>query len=499
MYKQTVATNVDSYKLGHADQYPAGTEFVYSNLTPRSIAHFDVPAVHKPGRIVWFGLQAFLQEMNHIWEETFFKRNEDEVMAELRDITAPFCGPNGFNVERFRALHRLGFLPLDIRALPEGSKVNIGVPCLTISNTLSEFYWLTNWMETWMSSELWKASTSATMSYAYRQIIEKWSYMTYCDMSFVTWQGHDFSVRGMSGIHDAAMSGAGHLLSFSGTDNLPAVKLLKDCYKGDDTFIGGSVPATEHSVMCAGGKESELDTFKRLLETYPKGIISIVSDTWDFWKVLTEYTVELKDMIISRGDDEYGNHKVVFRPDSGDPVKIICGDPEAEPATPEYKGAVEVLWEIFGGTVNGKGFRTLDNHVGLIYGDSITAKRCDDILYNLWAKGFAANNVVFGIGSYTFQHVTRDCLGFAMKSTAVRIDGLWQAIFKSPKTDSGTKKSARGLLNVYAVPGGFKLLESDTLEDWINNKPDSMQQVYMDGTCMSSESLVSIRHRLHQG
>ncbi len=499
MYKQTVSSNVDSYKLGHADQYPKGTEIVYSNLTPRSLAHFDVPDAYKPDRIVWFGLQAFLREMNHIWKETFFKRNEEEVVEEFKSITSPFCGPNGFNTDRIRALHRLGYLPLSIRSLPEGSRVNIGVPCLTIYNTLSEFYWLTNWMETWMSAELWKASTSATMSYTYRKIIETWSEFTECGMSFVTWQGHDFSIRGMSGIHDAAMSGAGHLLSFSGTDNLPAVKLLRDCYDGDKTFIGGSVPATEHSVMCAGGKESELDTFKRLLETYPKGIISIVSDTWDFWKVLTEYTVELKAIIMARGDDEFGNHKVVFRPDSGDPVKIICGDPEAPHGSPEFKGAVQVLWEIFGGTINNVGFATLDSHIGLIYGDSITASRCEEILSRLAYKGFAANNVVFGIGSYTFQHVTRDCLGFAMKATAVRIDGLWQAIFKEPKTDSGTKKSARGMLSVYATDNGFKLVESLTVEDWLKQPTDDMELVYIDGYCTGEETLMSIRDRLHQG
>lgn len=493
-FKQTALTSCDSYKLGHADQYPEGTTKVYSNFTPRSLNHLNVPSEYKDGKIVWFGLQGFLLELNDIWEETFFQTHPTEWKEDVA-LYAAFCGPNGFNVDRLHALCRLGYLPLEIKALPEGSRVPVGVPVLTITNTLPEFYWLPNFLETWISTELWKSSNSATISHVYRQIIEKYAKLTGTGREFIQWQGHDFSLRGMSGIVDGAKSGSGHLLSFTGTDNIPAVKLINDCYRGKETFVGGSVPATEHSVMCAGGKESEIETFRRLIKTYPKGILSIVSDTWDFWNVITNFAKELKVEIEARGTDEFGNGKVVFRPDSGDPVKIICGDPEADRNSPEFKGAVECLWEIFGGTHNMAGFKTISQKVGLIYGDSITPQRCEEILHNLAAKGFASDNVVFGIGSYTFQYQTRDTLGFAMKATYVENNGEGYAIFKDPKTDSGTKKSAIGLLAVVkdGTTGDFTLVNNATKEQEASNQ---LRTVFLNGEILVNESFADIRSRL---
>lgn len=277
MYKQTALTSVDSYKLGHADMFPEGTELCYSNFTPRTDKLFK--GAH--GKIIWFGVQRFIQELKEVFDTTFFKLPVDEVCKEFEEFVSPFVGPRGFSIDRIRNLHALGYLPLRIKAIPEGTRVPIGVPCLTIVNTEAEFYWLPNFLETWISSELWKCCTSATTSYVYRTLLEEYAEVTGGSKEFIQWQGHDFSVRGMSSIKDAACSGAGHLLSFTGTDNLPAVKLVNDCYKGRETFVGGSVPASEHSVMCAGSKDSELETFKRLIKDYPSGVVSIVSDTWD--------------------------------------------------------------------------------------------------------------------------------------------------------------------------------------------------------------------------
>lgn len=446
--KQTALTSIDSYKLAHAEMYPEGTTKVYSNFTPRSMSHFNVPEKYKNNTIVWFGLQGFLYELKEIWQETFFNRRVDEVLNEFSEFVAPFCGPNGFNVERLRKLHTIGYLPLEIKALPEGATVPIGVPVLTITNTVDHAFWLPNFLETWMSSELWKSSTSATTAKIYRKIIEDYAEITGGSREFIGFQGHDFSVRGMSGITDSAKSGAGHLLSFVGTDNLPAVKYINDYYDGKKTFVGCSVPASEHSVMSSSSRDAELDTYRYILSKYPSGVVSIVSDTYDFFQVITTYATILKDDILNRVPDSLGLAKVVFRPDSGDPVKIICGDPDAPEDSPEYKGAVDCLWEIFGGTTNEKGMRTLNQRVGLIYGDSITLERCEEILYQLAGYGFASDNVVFGVGSYTYQYVTRDTLGFAMKATHRVTNGEGVAIFKDPKTDSGTKKSARGLLRV---------------------------------------------------
>lgn len=495
MFKQTALSSLDSYKLGHADQYPPGTTKVYSNFTARTDRHFNVPEQYKDGKIVWFGLQGFLKELECIWENTFFSEDWEVIEKEAIELYAPFCGPNGFNTSRLKELWELGFLPLEIKSLPEGSLVPMNVPVLTITNTLPEFYWLPNFLEAWLSSELWKGSTSATISRVYRKIINKYAGLTGGNTDFINSQGHDFSVRGMSGIADAAKSGAGYLLWFTGTDNIPAVKYINDCYFGKETFVGGSVPATEHSVMCAGGKESEVDTFRRLIKTYPSGVLSIVSDTWDFWNVITNTAKELKVEIEARTNDQFGLGKVVFRPDSGDPVKIICGDPEAEVDSPEFKGAVECLWEIFGGTYTLQGFKTLSQKVGLIYGDSITPQRAEEILARLMDKGFASDNIVFGIGSYTFQYNTRDTFGFAMKATYVEINGVGQEIFKDPKTDNGMKKSAKGLLAVVkdGSTGEFKLIDQVNKDQEANNQ---LKQVFFNGILSVEETFADIRSRL---
>ncbi len=491
MFNQTALTSCDSYKLGHADQYPEGITKVYSNFTPRSNYHFNVSTEYKENNIVWFGLQGFLFELKELFDSTFFSLSKDEVVNECTSMYLPFVGPNGFCTKRVEQLHDLGYLPIVIKAIPEGYKVPIGTPVLTITNTLAEFAWLPNFLETWLSSELWKSSTSATTSYIYRKIINKYAEITGGSKEFIAWQGHDFSVRGMSGIADSAKSGAGHLLSFNGTDNLPAVKYIKDCYKGDSTFIGGSVPATEHSVMCAGGKESEIETFKRLIKTYPSGVVSIVSDTWDFWNVITNIASELKDDILNRVPDNLGIAKVVFRPDSGDPVKILCGDCTAALNSPAYKGAVQCLADIFGVTTNEKGYKTLNQRVGLIYGDSITPQRAEEILSKLEQKGFASDNVVFGIGSYTFQYQTRDTFGFAMKATYVEIDGTGQAIFKEPKTDSGTKKSARGLLKVNE---DFSVRMNASADE---EAQGMLREVFRDGKILVIDDFETIRSRLN--
>jgi nicotinamide phosphoribosyltransferase len=494
--KQTALTSIDSYKLGHGEMYPDGTTKVYSNFTPRSMSHFNVPDEYKADKkIVWFGLQGFLHELNSVWKETFFDLPEDEVTNEFNEFVAPFCGPNGFNIERVRELHRIGYLPLEIKSLSEGVRVPIGVPVLTITNTVASAFWLPNFLETWLSSELWKSSTSATMARVYRKIIDSYADLTGGSKEFVTWQGHDFSIRGMSGIADAAKSGAGHLLSFTGTDNLPAVKYVNDYYNGKSTFVGGSVPASEHSVMSSSSRDAELDTYRYILSKYPSGVVSLVSDTYDFFQVITTYAKILKDDILNRVPDSLGLAKVVFRPDSGDPVKIITGDPDAPVGSPEHKGAVECLWEIFGGTVNDKGYKTLNQRVGLIYGDSITVPRCEAILVKLAAKGFASDNIVFGIGSYTYQFATRDSLGFAMKATHRVTNGEGVAIFKDPKTDNGTKKSAKGLLCVHKSPlsGDYILVDGVTVE---GERSGELKTVFLDGKILVNDSIETIRARV---
>ncbi|WP_278493454.1 nicotinate phosphoribosyltransferase [Acinetobacter gyllenbergii] len=484
---------IDFYKADHRRQYPVGTEYVYANFTPRSsrlakmLPDFD-------DKIVFFGLQGFIKHfLIETWNEGFFNQPKAKVVAAYKRRMDNSLGEGAVPVEHIEALHDLGYLPLKIKALPEGSRVNIKVPVLTIINTDPNFFWLTNYIETVLSAELWKSCTTASIAYEYKRLLTQYAEKTGAALDFVAVQGHDFSSRGMSGIYDAAQSGVGHLTSFIGTDSVASIDYAEEYYNATGV-VGVSVPATEHSVMCMGSEESEIETFRRLIcELYPAGVVSIVSDTWDFWRVITEFSVELKAEILKRQPNALGLAKVVFRPDSGDPVKIICGDPDAERDSPAYKGAVQCLWEIFGGTETAQGYKVLNERVGLIYGDSITLERAQNILKGLEAKGFASNNLVFGIGSYTYNYLTRDSFGFAVKATWGQVNGVGRELFKDPVTDSGVKKSAKGLLRVEQTENGFELFDQQSFEQ---EKMGALQTVFENGQLLRECSLDQIRERL---
>lgn len=491
-------TAIDFYKADHRRQYPEGTTKIYSNFTARSDRLANILKDRFDGKIVFFGLQYFLKGFLMIdWEREFFKKDKAFVVARYKRRMDNALGKDAIPMEHIEALHDLGYLPIKIKAVPEGSRIPIKTPVLTITNTHPDFYWLVNYLETILSCMLWKACTSATTAYEYRRLLTEYAEATGTPKEFVNFQAHDFSFRGMSGINDAVLSGAAHLLSFWGTDTVPAIDFLEDYYGADSDkeMIGCSVSATEHSVMCMGSKENEAETFRRLItKLYPKGIVSIVSDTWDFWKVITEYASALKDQIMGR------EGKVVFRPDSGNPVDIICGtshnyntsDSSVNPLSHEYKGAVECLWDIFGGTINEKGYKVLDPHVGLIYGDSITLERAQRILEGLKRKGFASSNIVFGVGSYTYTYVTRDTYGFAVKSTYGEINGVAQEIYKDPVTDSGIKKSAVGLIRVNE-DGSYSDKQTDEQEN-----SGLLQTVFEDGKLLVDQNLSDIRNRINQ-
>ncbi len=492
----TTTTATDFYKVGHIFQYPKGTEYVYSNWTARSADKFK-GFDNFDNKVVFFGLQAFIKRfLIKEWNDNFFSKPKAEVIGKYQRRVANSIGP--IDTSHFEALHDLGYLPLNIKALPEGSRVNIKVPMFTIINTHPDFFWLTNYFETAISAEMWQASTSATIAYQYRKLMNEFAKLTGTPSEFVQWQGHDFSMRGMSSLDSAAKSGAGHLLSFTGTDTISAIDFLEDWYNAnsDKELIGGSVPATEHSVMSAGGQIDEFSTFKRLItEVYPSGVVSIVSDTWDFWNVLTNIAPSLKDEILARIPNAFGLAKVVFRPDSGDPVKIIVGDCDAEPDTPEFKGAVQVLWENFGGTYTSEGFKQVHERVGLIYGDSITPERAARILKGLADKGFASGNIVFGIGSYTYQFNTRDTFGFAMKATWAQVNGATRELSKDPKTDNGTKKSAKGLLRVEIEMNEKDFILYDQ-QSGFEERDGQLSTVFIDGKLVGEQSLADIRGNL---
>lgn len=830
----------DGYKQGHHAQYPSGTEYVYSNTTPRKSRYTGID------KVVVFGIQYFIRDfLIERFNEDFFEQPLDKVMTSYKMIIDHYLGPNVINEEQVAYLHGLGYLPLHIKALPEGTLCPIGVPLMTIINTDPKCYWLTNFVETISQTMTWGMITSATIAYEYKKIFTKYNNLTSdSNDNVIPWQAHDFSMRGMSSFESSYTSAAAHLLSFCGTDSIPGIVFLEQYYWAncEEELIGGSVSATEHAVMCAGGEENERETVRRLIEDiYPEGIVSIVSDTWDFWKMVTETYPSLKPSIMNRNgkvvvrpdcyDDQteiltdsgwkfftnlsendlvaqvlddgsrefvkpleiinqtysgimhqfkdfhgkvdllvtpnhrmvlkqngkeriveasdlsrYGHYhqkmirsasassnpnihlsdlerlRIAFQADgsfqtgcnenkirfsfakqrkidrlcyildnlkfeykiydlkdgrhefnitlpvsdfskdfewvnnntltkewceefieecshwdscrrsderfkfdttilsvankvefialsagygalkstysdnrsdkfsdlitihilkdnevggqswentevnytgtvhcvkvpsgkvfvrrnrctlvsgnSGDPVKIICGyhvnpkkldrtqsdiaqyglsqslhmsyfhdhydaiqitdgtyyNSNLEKLEPhEVDGAIVCLYKSFGGTINSKGYKELDIHIGLIYGDSITLERAERICQELMIKGYATTNVVYGVGSYTYQYNTRDTFGLACKATWVQINGIAKSIYKDPKTDDGTKKSAKGLLSVM-ISGDKLILINDCTP--AQEKIGELQTVFLNGESVREFSLKEIRQRL---
>jgi nicotinamide phosphoribosyltransferase len=464
---------------------------VFSNFTPRS------SRIEGIDRVVFLGLQYFIQEyLIKQWNESFFARPLEEVVQKYKRRVDNSLGKDAVPMDHIVALHKLGYLPIRILALPEGSRVPIGMPPLVIHSTHESGFWLPNYLETILSCTIWQACTSATIAREFKKEFERAALATGADVGFTLFQGHDFSFRGMSSMESACLSGFGHLTSFAGTDTVPAIEFAEQFYfaDSDKELVGVSVPATEHSVMCMGTQEGEIETFRRLFKLYPAGILSVVSDTWDFWGVLTNILPALKNEVMAR------NGKLVIRPDSSPktPFEIICGDPEAPEGTPENKGAIQVLWELFGGETNLAGYRQLDSHIGLIYGDSITLTLARKINARLKELGYASTNWVAGIGSYTYQYNTRDTFGFAMKATNGIVNGESRDIFKDPKTNEKkfSKKSAKGLVAVYADGDTFKMKEQAT---WLEVNNCAFEEVFFEGVLRFTNSLSEIRERVANG
>ena len=531
------ALSIDFYKADHRSQYQPRTELVYSNFTPRSAKLFNASR-YFDGKVVVFGLQIFIKDyLIREWNEQFFNQPINVVVPRYKRFMDSTLGPDAISVDHIEALHALGYLPILIRALPEGTRSPIGVPVLTIENTLPEFFWLTNYLESVMSSEIWKPMTYATIAYEYRRTFEHYADTTGASKDFIPFQLHDFSFRGASCREESLKSGIGFLTSSYGTDSCLSIIGAETWYNADITkeLVGTSVPATEHSCMCSNiafikeqlfyNGEWEFATktgsakltiedlqydethtdLQRLAEIayiwylvtelYPTGIVSIVSDSYDFW-YLMEYGIQvLKPAIEARQPNALGLAKVVFRPDSGNPVDIICGTKFSEVLV-EQKGAMECLYDVFGYTTNEQGYKHLNPKVGLIYGDSITLDRQEIILRNLAEKKYATDCIVLGVGSYSLCMNSRDTLGFAMKATYTEINGQGYAIYKDPKTGDGTKTSAKGLLVVENTLFGPTLIDQAT-KHTINKPSNLLQPTFQDGILLRETSLSEIRALLH--
>lgn len=518
-------TQADFYKLSHKKFMVEGATELYANLTARSGKYMKFADDSK--RVVFVGLQHFLKDfLIDEWNREFFSKPRKEVIAKFKRRVESSLGPGSVSMAHFEELHKLGYLPLKIKAVPEGSKVPFKVSLLTIKNTHEKFAWLVTYIETVLSCELWPVITAATTAYQFLTLCNRFADDTVGGRDHVQFQCHDFSARGMIGRVGGALTGLGHLTCFTGTDTVAAIDLVEDYYNvnTETYFVGGSIPASEHSVTSLGSSvNGEFETLRSwVTEAYPVGLVSIVSDTYDYWKVLTEYLPKMKEDIQNRKPNALGMAKVVVRPDSGDPAHVIAGYRPDEYFTTrapfvtdeslveykdiytcrktgktltenEIKGSIELLWETFGGSVNKFGYRELAPCIGLIYGDSITLERADDIFRRLQQRGFASNNVVFGVGSYTYQMVSRDTLGMAVKATSAVVDGKRMELFKDPATDDGTKKSARGLLRVEMLDGELVMYDQQTEEQ---EAQGMLQTVFEDGKLLIDESFDTIRNRV---
>lgn len=553
------ATSTDGYKISHGSMYPKGTEFVYSNLTPRGDKHYSKNATKfYDGKLVWVGAQGAIKEILEIWDK-FFSSEKCQVIDRYSQRLQGYLGGFDPAVSQLEALHDLGYLPLEFKSLEEGSKVPMGVPVLTVTNTDPRFFWLVNYLETIISAMTWKTATAATVAAEYKAICKHYADLTGVDDFTVSVQCHDFGMRGMSGIEDAARTGFGHLTQFIGTDSLGSIDYAEDYYN-EEGLIAVSVPATEHAVATSNILYNEskqellrLDAEKEFLkelitERFPEGIISYVSDSFDFWGLVTEVLPQLKDEIRGRKASKVAPAKLVIRPDSGDPVKVITGykivgvefasesdffkysdsncefqytarGKELVKVSGEYrtfdmaypsryglgevipeaeaKGAIQCLWDIFGGTKTSTGHKLLDSSIGLIYGDSITPERAEQILQRLMDKGFASGNVVLGVGSMSYQYHTRDTFGFAVKATHITVDGEAVPIFKLPTGDA-SKASAKGLLFVGELDGELSCVD-DVHSAVERSSSNLLRTICKDGEWVVQTTLTKIREKLNKG
>ena len=484
---------LDFYKTCHADQYPIGLTKMVSYYTPRMTRLDDT------NKVTMFGLQAFIQEyLIEAFKENFFDRPCDEVIKEYKRVLNCTINTDGVGEQRLKSLHELGYLPLQIRAVPEGVRTNIKVPQIEISNTHPDFVWLVNSIETMLSCTMWHTQVSAEVGYRYRQIVNEYADIT-CDDSVVRARLlGDFSMRGQESVESATKSSAAFCLSFLNTATVPAILWLERNYCCDARLedVAYGALSTEHSVMCSNYAVDgdEVTHLRRLLtEIYPNQSFSMVSDSYDYWNLVDNILPQVRDEVLAH------NGILSIRGDSGDPVMVVTE-------------TVFKLWDIFGGTVNSKGFKVLNPHVKAIYGDSITPQRCEAIYNILKEKGFAINNVSLGVGSFSMQCLetdeagervyapyTRDTFGIAVKATyAENADGTPIMIFKNPKTDSGHfKKSQRGCCRVFKTCDGYSYEDGLT---WAEaQESNELLTVFKDGVITKNYCLYDIRCNLHGG
>ena len=479
---------IDFYKAVHAEMLPEKITKSVSYFTPR------MSRVQRWDKVVMFGLQGFIKKyLIDYFNAEFFGKALDEVIGEYKRIMDATLGAEAYKIDKIENLHKLGYLPIEIVALPEGTKVPMHVPMFGITNTHSDFAWLPQSLESLISAEMWHPMLAATVGATYREVVDKY-YAETCDDDVPRARALGaFDFRGEECLESATKAGAGWLMSFLNTATVPSIPYLEQYYNCDCTKepVGFGSPSTEHSVMCSNfAVDGDEATFLRrvLTEVYPNTSFSAVLDSYDYWNVIDNILPQIHDEIMAH------NGCMLMRGDSGDCVEVVTK-------------TVFKLWEQFGGTVNSKGYKVLDPHVKAIYGDSITVQRCEQIYEILKSAGFACSNVALGVGSFSFQCIeedgilkpfTRDTFSSCIKATYCEIDGVPVPIFKNPK-DGGFKKSQRGCCDVYYDRDGRLTYKDGYTWEQVDSKNNCLKPVFIDGQMVKEQSISDIRKALHGG
>lgn len=500
---------IDFYKAVHAEMLPVGMTKSVSYFTPR------LSRVKMWDKVVMFGLQGFCKTyLIEYFNRWFFDRPCAEIVAEYKRIMDASLGHRVYNIEKIKKLHDLGYLPIEIFALPEGTRVPMHVPMFGITNTHEDFAWLPQSLESLISAESWHPMIAATVGATYRDIVNRYYDLT-CDDDIPRARALGaFDFRGEECLQSAVKAGAGWCLSFLNTATVPTIPYLEEMYNCDCTKepVAFGSPSTEHSVMCSNrAVDGDEITFLRrlLVNIYPNTSFSVVLDSYDYDNVVDNILPELKPEIMAH------NGCMLVRGDSGDCVEVVTK-------------TVFKLWKIFGGTINSKGYKVLDPHVKAIYGDSITIQRCEEIFEILMEHGFACSNVVLGVGSFSMQCIeetdevegklpngttvwvnvkllkpfTRDTFSSCIKATYCEINGEPYPIFKNPK-NGGFKKSQKGCCVVYRNSDGeLKYKDGYTFEEVVAATYEGtnlLETVFKDGKMIKEYTLQEVRHNLHGG
>lgn len=482
---------IDFYKAVHAEMLPKNITKSVSYFTPR------MSRVKRWDKVVMFGLQGFIKTyLIDYFNEEFFDKPFEEIIYEYKRIMDASLGKDAYKIDKIESLHKLGYLPIEIVALPEGTIVPMYVPMFGITNTHKDFAWLPQSLESLISAEMWHPMLAATVGMTYRGIVNHYYDLTCEDNIPRSKALGAFDFRGEECLESAVKAGAGWCLSFLNTATVPTIPYLEKNYFCDCTkeSVAYGSPSTEHSVMCSNYAVDgdEITLLRRLLtEIYPNTSFSAVLDSYDYWNIIDNILPQLKTEIMNH------NGCMLMRGDSGDCVEVVTK-------------TVFKLWEEFGGTVNSKGYKVLDPHVKAIYGDSITVQRCEEIYKILMENGFACSNVALGVGSFSFQCIeedgflkpfTRDTFSSCIKATYCEIDGKPFPIFKNPK-DGGFKKSQKGCCRVYTRCDGSIYYEDElTWEQAADyeKRVNMLIPVFKDGELLKEQSLKEIRDRLHGG